>query len=79
MRKIANYYIYRGEWIEPIGPGWALECEMCRGNVSGIPIYKTLIDAQNAIRKFLDGTQTTEPRIIATVGFDVEKREYFVE
>ena len=79
MRKIADYYVFRGEWIERIGPGWALDREMCNGDITGIPIYKALSDAQNAIRKRLDGTHTAEPRIVATAGFDVDKREYFVE
>lgn len=79
MRKNGTFYTYRGEWIEPIGPGWALECEMCCGKVSGIPIYKSLSDAKNAVRKHLDGTQTAEPRIVATAGFDLEKGEFFIE
>lgn len=79
MRKVGIYYIYRGEWIEPNGPGWSLEYELTCGKTSGIPIYKTLFDAINAIRKHLDGTQTAEPCIIATSGFDIEKQEYFIE
>jgi len=79
MHKVGTFYVYRGEWIVRNGPGWSLECEMCSGSVSGIPIYRTLQDAKNAIRKRLDGTQAADPRIVATAGFDGEAKEYFVE
>lgn len=76
MRK---YYFYRGNVIERFGSGWCWSEEMCRGNNSGIPIYKTIEDTKNAIRKYLDNTHTREPRIIQTAGWDENKRDWFVE
>lgn len=74
-----NYYFYRGEMIERFENGWCWTEEMCRGNDHGIPVYKTIEDAKNAIRKYLDGTNKTEPRVIKTLGYDIESRQYFVE
>jgi len=72
-------YIYRGEWILPFESGWFLESESCSGKVGGIPIYRALSDAKNAIRKRLDGTQTAEPRIIGTAGWNETSQQYFIE
>ena len=76
--KNAMFYFYRGETIERFGKGWMWMEESCRGESTGIPIYKTIEDAKNAIRKFLDGTHRAEPRIIQTAGFEIE-RGFFVE
>jgi len=73
-----TYYFHRGEMIERFGPGWCVSLEMCSGEDTGIPIYKTLRDARNAINKHLDSTHTAEPQIIGTAGFDIEKG-FFVE
>lgn len=64
-----NYYFFRGEVIERFGNGWCWTDEMCRGWTSRIPVYKTVEDARNAIRKGLDGTQKAEPRITQTAGW----------
>lgn len=79
MKKIVDYYIYLGEWILPFESGWFLESESCSGKVSGIPIYKALSDAKNAIRKRLDGTHTAEPRIIGTACWNETSQQYFIE
>ena len=79
MKKIVDCYIYRGEWILPFESGWFLESESCSGKVGGIPIYRALSDAKNAIRKRLDGTQTAEPRIIGTAGWNETSQQYFIE
>lgn len=57
-----DFYFYRGEMIERFGRGWAWTEEMCRGHEIG-PIYQTIEDARNAIRKYLDGTHKAEPRV----------------
>lgn len=71
-------YFYRGEVIEPFGKGWTWSAEMCRGADTG-PIYRTVEDAKNAIRKYLDGTHKAEPRIIGTWRWDIEKRFWWEE
>ncbi len=79
VKKIVDYYVYRGEWILPFASGWFLESESCSGKVSGIPIYKALSDAKNAIRKRLDGPHTAAPRIIGTAGWSETSQQYFIE
>ncbi|WP_298029388.1 hypothetical protein [uncultured Dysosmobacter sp.] len=79
MQKIGAFYVYRGEWICPFPPGWVLDREQCSGRTSGIPIYKSLSDAQNAIRKSLDGSNASTPRIVATCGWDEVKKDWFLE
>lgn len=71
-----SYYFYRGEMIERFGGGWCWSEEMCRGKETGIPIYKTIEDVRNAIRKYNDGTHRSEPRVIGTVGFEIGKGFY---
>ena len=78
-KSVRTFYFYRGEMIERYGKGWCWSEEMCRGNCTGIPVYKTIEDAKNAIRKYLDGTHKAEPRIIFTLAFDVETRSYYPE
>lgn len=68
-------YFYRGEMIERFGCGWAWSEEMCRGNVIG-PIYRTVEDAKNAIRKHLDGTQKAEPRVIGKWRWNTEAHNW---
>ena len=66
-------YFYRGQIIETLKTGgyvW-LE-ETCSGNIVS-PIYKTIEDTRNAIRKHLDGTHKREPR---TIGHYVWMPEY---
>lgn len=79
MKKVSDYYIFRGEWIQPFGGGWVIEREMCCGETTGIPIYKSLIDAKNRINKTLDGTHTSEPRIIGTAGWSEPINDWFLE
>lgn len=74
-----RYYFFRGEVIESFGKGWCWAEEMCRGKTSGIPVYKTIEDTKNAIRKWLDGTHKAEPRIIQTAGFEVGRGFYIEE
>ena len=74
-----QYYWYRGQMIERFGEGWCWTEEMCRGKDHGIPVYKTIEDARNAIRKFMDGTQKSEPRIIQTAGFDINTSDWYIE
>ena len=76
---MSGYYFYRGEMIERFGNGWCWSEEMCRGNATGIPVYKTIEDARNAIRKTLDGTHKAEPRIIQTAGYDMTSRNWYIE
>jgi hypothetical protein len=71
-------YFYRGQMIERFGCGWAWSEEMCRGNVIG-PIYRTVEDAKNAIRKHLDGTQKAEPRVIGKWRWNPEAHNWEVE
>ena len=71
-----QYYFFRGEMIERFGNGWLWTEESCRGKATGIPVYKTVEDARNAIRKHLDSTQKAEPRIIQTAGFEIGKGFY---
>jgi len=73
-----RYYFYRGEAIERFGNGWCWSEEMCRGKCTGIPVYRTIEDVKNAIRKYIDGTHRAEPRVIQTAGFDIDKG-FFVE
>ena len=72
-----SYYFYRGQLIETFGKGYCWTEQMCKGDTSGIPIYKTIEDARNAIRKYLDGTHKKEPRIIQTAGWNGS--DWFVE
>lgn len=69
-------YFYRGETIERVDSGWCWMEETCRGKTTGIPVYKTIEDTKNAIRKWLDGTQKAEPRIIRTMGYEYGKGFY---
>lgn len=71
-----QYYFYRGEMIERFGRGWCRTYEMCGGNNTGIPIYKTIEDAKNAIRRHLDSTHKAEPRIIQTAAYDHDRKWY---
>ena len=73
-----RYYFFRGEIIERFGNGWCWSEEMCRGKSTGIPVYKAVEDARNAIRAYIDGTQKAEPRIIQTAGFEIGKG-FFIE
>lgn len=67
---VRKYYFFRGEMIERFGGGWCWSEEMCQCKSTGIPIYKTIEDARNAIRKYIDGTHNAEPRIIQTAGWN---------
>lgn len=71
-----QYYWYRGGMIERFGKGWLWVEQACSGKATGIPVYKTVEDARNAIRKALDSTQKAEPRIIQTVGFKIGEGWY---
>ena len=57
------YIFYRGETIERLEKGYVWSEETCKGNIKS-PIYKTIEDAKNAIRKELDSTHKAEPRVI---------------
>ena len=71
-----RFYWYRGEMIESLEyGGYIWTDETCRGNFKS-PIYKTIEDARNAIRKYLDGTQKSEPRIIGQYIWTMEKRDW---
>ena len=71
-------YFYRGEMIERFGDGWVWSEEMTWGFDTG-PIYRTIEDAKNAIRKALDGTHKAEPRIIGKWRWYMDKRTWEVE
>ena len=73
-----DYYFYRGDMIVRFGKGWCLNSEMIYCATTGIPVYKTVEDARNSIRKRLDGTQHTEPRVVQTAGWSPE-RSWYVE
>ena len=73
-----QYYFYRGGMIERFGDGWMWVEQACCGKATGIPIYKTIEDAKNAIRKHLDSTQKAEPRIAHTVGYKIGEG-YYIE
>lgn len=79
MKRCADYYIHRGEWVQPFCGGWCWEKEMCDGSTTGILIYKALSDAKNAINKHLDGTHKAEPRVIGTAGWSNETKEWYKE
>lgn len=63
-----NYYFFRNETIERCGliKGWTWMEETCRGNNTS-PVYKTIEDTKNAIRKYLDSTHKAEPRIVGYI------------
>ena len=71
--KMNTYYFYRGEIIERFGRGWCWGEEMVRGSDS-CPVYKTIEDAKNAIRKYTDSTHKAEPRIVQTAKWDSAER-----
>lgn len=72
MRKITgDLYWHRGEFIWKFGNGWYMDHESCSGKTT-MPVYKALKDVRNAIDKFLDGTNTEEPRVIATAHWSYE-------
>lgn len=77
-KQTRRYYFYRNEMIERFGSGWCWVDEMCRGGNSA-PVYKTIEDARNAIRKGLDWTHKAEPRVIQTVVWDMDKMDWFLE
>ena len=57
-------YWYKGQMIMPLETGgYVWSEETCRGDEIS-PIYKTIEDTRNAIRKYLGGTHKREPRII---------------
>ena len=70
------YIFYRGETIERLEKGYVWMEETCKGNISS-PIYKTIEDAKNAIRKHLDGTHTAEPRVIGEYIWQYDKRTWY--
>ena len=72
---MSGLYFYRGEMIERFGRGWVWSEELCRGNDTG-PIYRTVEDAKNAIRKALDSTHKAEPRTIGTWRWSMETRTW---
>ena len=72
-RRGHSFYFYRGYMIERFGRGWTWTEEMTWGLTHG-PIYRTIEDAKNAIRMYLDGTHTAEPRIIGEWIWDSAER-----
>lgn len=57
MRKVFNgVYEHRGVMILENKDGWVVD--------DCLHIFKALIDAKEYINKFLDGTNTREPRIV---------------
>lgn len=68
------YRWYRGYMITMEFGGWTLEY----WDGKRIPVYKTLEDAKNAIRKFCDSTQKAEPRIIKYMAFDTKTMTYYL-
>lgn len=70
------YIFYRGETIERLENGYVWVEETCRGNVSS-PVYKTIEDAKNAIRKYLDGTHKAEPRIIGEYIWKADEHTWY--
>lgn len=73
-----QYYFYRKEMIERFGKGWCWTQEMCHADITKIPVYKTIEDARNAIRKYMDSTQKREPRVIQIAGWNPCTREYYI-
>ena len=70
------YIFYRGETIERLEKGYVWVEDTCRGNVSS-PVYKTIEDAKNAIRKYLDGTHKAEPRTIGEYIWKENERTWY--
>lgn len=63
--KIGNMFTYRGYDIFKNYGGYVIVDSASKVSPEFTWfIYKTQIDAKNAIRKFLDGTNTAEPRTI---------------
>lgn len=59
MRRIVKgTYVHRGIWINYWKElsGWMLE--------DNLLVYRTLVDARNAIDKRLDGTHKAEPMVL---------------
>lgn len=57
-------YSHRGIWInywKELG-GWMLD--------NDLRVYKTLADARNAVNKRLDGTHSTEPRVLGEAEYN---------
>lgn len=71
-------YFYRGETIEAFASGWTWMEETCRGEIES-PVYRTIEDAKNAIRKALDGTHTAEPRTIGKAVWSDKDRTWNFE
>lgn len=77
-RRSFSLYFYRGETIEPFAEGWCWAEETTRGNLVS-PVYQTIEDTKNAIRKYLDGTNKTEPRIVGKCVWDADERNWHFE
>jgi len=64
--KVRRYndgiYFYRGKTITRMLGGWWVD--------SSLSVFATIDDAKQAIRKYLDGTNTREPKVIGYAYLD---------
>lgn len=69
MTRISgDIYSFRGVTITRFLGGWWTDCDLT--------IYKTLKDAENGVKKHLDGSNTEEPRTIGTAQY--KNAEWFL-
>ena len=69
------YRWYRGEMIETLEKGGYIWCnESCWKQAA--PIYKTIEDTKNAIRKHMDGRHKAEPRVIGEYIWSADTRDW---
>lgn len=62
---------YKGKLIIPLEKGYIIASKG-----KNITVYKTVEDVKNAIRKIVDESQKSEPRVIGTVRYDNGKKTY---
>ena len=67
MKKFANFYFHRGYVIAKEFGGWTVDGDL--------NLYKTLMDAKNAIDKRHDSSNKAEPIVIRQLTYDDYKGE----